>query len=123
MAHSTEQRTNARAPSRVFTRYATLFQETKEHRVRRRFAALCITRVIQASTNYKIISNKWHRSPSSILPLAYAMMGRVSAVHFGLAALHELVDVTAGKKPRNDALSLSCSRRPQLDMERGQVPS
>ena len=47
--------------------------------------------------------------------------GHVSDVHFGLAALHDLVDVTAGAKPSNDALSLSCGRRPQHDVESGKV--
>jgi hypothetical protein len=39
--------------------------------------------------------------------------GRVSAMDFGLAALHDLVGVTTGAKPRNAPLSLSFSRRPQ----------
>jgi hypothetical protein len=38
--------------------------------------------------------------------------GYVSDVHFGLAALHDLVDVTVVTKPSNDALPLSCGRRP-----------
>jgi hypothetical protein len=42
--------------------------------------------------------------------------GRVSDVDFGLAALYDLVSVTAGAKPRNDLLSLSFSRRPQHGM-------
>jgi hypothetical protein len=42
-------------------------------------------------------------------------------VHCGLAALHDLVKVTAGTKPRHDVLSLSFSRRPQHDMESGKV--
>jgi hypothetical protein len=48
-------------------------------------------------------------------------VGRVSDVDFGLAALHDLVGVTAGAKPRNDALSLFFSRRPQHGMGRGKV--
>jgi hypothetical protein len=47
--------------------------------------------------------------------------GRVSDVHFGLATIHDLVDVTAGTKLGNDALSLSFSRRPRHDMESGKV--
>jgi hypothetical protein len=43
--------------------------------------------------------------------------GRVSDVHFSLAALHDLVDVTVGAKPRNDALLLPFSRKPQHAME------
>jgi hypothetical protein len=39
----------------------------------------------------------------------------------GLATMHDLVDVTAGAKPGNDAPSLSFSRRPRHDMESGKV--
>jgi len=46
----------------------------------------------------------------------HIVRGRVSDVHFGLATLHDLGGVTAGAKPMNDALSLSCNRRPQHDM-------
>jgi hypothetical protein len=45
-----------------------------------------------------------------------ASMGRVSDVDFGLAALHDLVGVTAGAKLGNEALSLFFSRRPQHGM-------
>jgi hypothetical protein len=47
--------------------------------------------------------------------------GRVSDVHFSVAALHDLFGVTVGAKPRNDALSLSFSRRPRHDTESGKV--
>jgi hypothetical protein len=43
MAHGTQQRTNARAPTPVFTRYTTLPQSTKDRGVRKLFAALCHT--------------------------------------------------------------------------------
>ena len=39
--------------------------------------------------------------------------GRASEMDFGLAALHALVGVIMGAKPRNAPLSLSFSRRPQ----------
>jgi len=40
-------------------------------------------------------------------------LGRVSDMDFGLAALYDLVGVTAGAQPRHDPLSLAFSRRPQ----------
>jgi hypothetical protein len=49
------------------------------------------------------------------------LAGHVSDVPFGLAALHDLVDVTAGAKPSKNVLSLSCGRRPQHDVESGKV--
>jgi hypothetical protein len=47
------------------------------------------------------------------LPSRIYTEGRVSDIDFGLAALHALVGVTAGAKPRNDPLSLSFSTRSQ----------
>ena len=44
------------------------------------------------------------------------LKGRVSDVHFGLAALHDLIGVTAGAKPQNDPMSLSFCRRLQQGM-------
>jgi hypothetical protein len=58
---------------------------------------------------------------SSLRQCKYPKYGHVSDVHFGLAALHDLVDVTAGAKPSDDALSLSCGRRPQHDVESSKV--
>ena len=48
MAHGTEQRTNARASTPVFTRYATLLQATKDCRWQRLFAAKCNSGILQA---------------------------------------------------------------------------
>jgi hypothetical protein len=53
-------------------------------------------------------------APESIRVIQFS--GRVSEVDFGRATLQDLVGVTAGAKPRNEALSLFFSRRPQHGM-------
>ena len=47
-SHSQAKRNNARAPTPVFARYATLLQETNDHCFQQRFAALCNWRIVKA---------------------------------------------------------------------------
>jgi hypothetical protein len=49
MAHGKKKRTKSMSPTRVFTMYATLLQSMKDHRVRKRFAALCHSDILQVS--------------------------------------------------------------------------
>jgi hypothetical protein len=61
--------------------------------------------------------------PAASLALcAVAQPGHVLDMDFGLAALHTLVGVTTGAKPRHAPLSFAFSRRPQHSLSRGKVP-